>query len=120
MKIIDFTLHLTPEPGDMTFEKELNTQLFDTVEALGAVRRTMQSNQICNGNVMILDKNFLSQESEALISEICQHGMKITTLIDPRLDDAFDLVDQAAFAGVSGIKFHPYFLHLEDHDFANQ
>lgn len=117
MKIIDFTLHLTPEPGDMSFTKELNTELFDTVDALGEVRQEMEKLHVANGNVMILDKTFLRGNPDPLISETRRAGMKITTLIDPREEDALDLVDQAALSGASGIKFHPYFLHLEDQDF---
>jgi len=117
MQIIDFNLHLTPEPQDMTFEKEMNTTLFDTVAALDDLEKSMSSNDIATGNVMILDKAFLRGETSPLISSVKSKGMKITTLIDPREKDALELVDIAASSGVSGIKFHPYFLHLEDKDF---
>lgn len=115
MQILDFNIHLPPQPNLL---HEVDTTAYDALESLSKLPQLLQSLNVRGGNLMVLDPKFLNRPfSQALLSGIQEVGLKCTIMIDPRQDNALELVDQAASLGISGIKFHPYLLNLADHDF---
>ncbi len=111
---IDFNVHLPPE-GDFAQERDLG--LFDPVASLEQTASRLIETGVTTANVMVLDTDLLRRDPQRLLGAIRQLGYRSTFMIDPRDDDAETLVDRAADLGVSGIKFHPYFLRLEEPDY---
>lgn len=113
MKVIDFNVHLPPAPRS---ELDLDLRTFDPVASLRRTHASLLSHGICSGNVMVLDADLLRRDPGPLLSVVRELGLRTTFMIDPRGEDALDLVDEAARLGVDGIKLHPYFLGLEERD----
>lgn len=112
--IADFNIHLPPD-GD--FNSETNFDRFDVTSSWEAVRARFPSVGIDWCNVMLLDPRLMKSRHVSVLRDIRSQGHGATVGIDPRMADALELVDLAAREGASGIKFHPYFLGLEDADF---
>lgn len=111
---IDFNIHLPPD-GD--FKNELDFSRFDAEASWRDIQPRMKAAGIERGNVMMLDPGLMAGPNRGIVSSVTDAGSTATVGIDPRLPDAFELIDEAAAAGARGIKFHPLFLDLEDHDF---
>lgn len=111
---IDFNVHLPPD-GD--FSKERDFRLFDAESSLREIADRLGDSGVIGANIMVLDTDFLRRNPSDLLAATHRLGYRTTCMIDPRFDDAEDLVDRAAERGVDGIKFHPYFLRLEERDF---
>jgi len=114
MPIVDFNIHLPPAPN---LEHERNLAAFDAAASLSAIGELMTSHEVAAGNLMILDSGYLRGEAPALPRQARKLGLRTTVMLDPRDEDALDLVEKAAALGVSGIKLHPYLLDLVDQDF---
>ncbi len=114
MRLVDFNLHLTPQPD---LANELDFRRFDAPERVGIVESELQATGIEAGNLMLLDSDFLLEPGHPLAARLQRSDLKATVMIDPRRPDAYDRVDAAAALGMAGIKFHPYELNLADHDF---
>lgn len=112
--VADFNIHLPPD-GD--FKSEMDFNRFDPLASWNAISGRLKQNGIGWCNVMMLDSTLMRAPRRDLVTPITEEGHAVTVGIDPRFSDAADLVDRAADIGVRGIKFHAYFLDLEDRDF---
>ncbi|MNS45197.1 Amidohydrolase [compost metagenome] len=113
MRIIDFNIHPPLEPNS---EQERDTSSYDVSLSLSRIAASMKDCFIDGGNLMVLDVDFLQKEPKSLLSQLKGMGLRCTVMIDPRRDDAFDMVDRAAELGIAGLKYHPYMLNLAPHD----
>ncbi len=114
MRVVDFNIHLPPAPN-LVHERDLTA--FDAPASLSAIGALMAGHEVAAGNLMILDTGYLRREHDELNRRARALGLKTTVMVDPRDEDAFELVDRAAAAGLSGVKLHPYLLELADRDF---
>lgn len=114
MRVTDFNVHLPPVPN---LEHELDLKAFAAAESLVEIGAEMQRNGVVDGNLMILDSDFLRSGEHALVIKARSLGLRCTVMVDPRDEDAFDLVDTGAQLGIVAVKLHPYLLDLYDRDY---
>jgi predicted TIM-barrel fold metal-dependent hydrolase len=112
--IVDFNIHLPPD-GDFTSETDFSR--FDALASWEALKPRIADAGIGQCNVMLLDPGLMASPSAPIVGRIAADGHSATVGIDPRFPNALELIDAAAKAGARGIKFHPYFMGLEDKDF---
>lgn len=114
MRIVDFNIHLPPAPN---LAHERNLAAFDAAASLSAIGELMAGHEVVAGNLMILDTGYLRGAAPTIPRQARELGLRTTVILDPRDEDALDLVEKAAALGVGGIKLHPYLLDLVDQDF---
>lgn len=113
MNVVDFNVHLPPEPRS---DLDLDLRTFDAPSSLRRLAPALTAVGVRAANVMVLDPDLLRRDARPLFSTARDLGLHVTLMIDPRTEDALDLVDEATRLGVNGIKLHPYFLGLEERD----
>lgn len=112
--ICDFNIHLPRHPIS---RDDLNLSRIHLDEHLCSLKQELSDAEVSRGNLMILDAAFAISGASEKLAAFAHEGFTLTALLDPRVPDAFERIDRIAELGYSGIKFHPYFQNLADHDF---
>lgn len=102
---VDFNIHLPPEPD---LDYELSSSEHDLGSRVRSIRSTMEHNGVDLGNLMVLDPQFLSRETEEIsfVSEL--KNLSVTSVVDLESEQLSQQINRASKVGIDGIKFHPY------------
>ena len=112
--ICDFNIHIPKNP---VFQDDLHLHQRDLTGYLDSLVLELSRCGVHNGNVMVLDANMDNDDQHKVIRQSLGGGFCQTAILDPRIDDVFERIDWLAYLGYRGVKIHPYFQNLADHDF---
>lgn len=112
--VCDVNIHIPREP---VFDDDLNLHHRDMGSHLEHLSNELRDCGVHAGNVMVLDADMDDDRDHQMIADVLGSGFCRTALIDPRSQNVFERIDRLASLGYQGIKIHPYFQNLADHDF---
>ena len=113
--LIDFNLHLVPEPN---IDLDTDTRGFAVNDQISRVVQEARALGITTGNVMLLDGARMRSDGAGIIERITEAGFVVTAMPPVKDSDCDALVERMIRAGARGIKFHPYIQKLHDGTFA--
>ena len=112
--VCDFNIHIPKNP---VFQDDLHLHQRDLTAYLDSLILELSRCGVHSGNVMVLDANMDNENQHNAIRQSLGDSFCRTAILDPRVEDVFEWIERLASLGYRGVKIHPYFQNLADHDF---